>query len=166
MSGVQQFRVTGGARLAGEVSVPGAKNSVLKLMAASLLAEGTTALTRVPDIVDVRFMSEVLCRLGCEVTKVGDRLHLGVPERPSPEAHYELVRRLRASICVLGPLVARCGQAKVALPGGDNIGSRPLDLHMAGLERLGATVSNEHGFIVARADQLRGASIWLDFPSV
>lgn len=166
MSGVHQFRVTGGARLAGEVSVPGAKNSVLKLMAASLLAEGTTALTRVPDIVDVRFMSEVLCRLGCEVTKVGDRLHLGVPERPSPEAHYELVRRLRASICVLGPLVARCGQAKVALPGGDNIGSRPLDLHMAGLERLGATVSNEHGFIVARAGQLRGASIWLDFPSV
>ena len=146
--------------------MPGAKNSVLKLMAASLLTEGTTTLTRVPDIVDVRFMSEVLRRLGCEVTKYGSRLHIGVPERPSPEADYELVRRLRASICVLGPLVARCGEAKVALPGGDNIGSRPLDLHMAGLERLGATVFSEHGFIVARADQLRGASIWLDFPSV
>ncbi|HEY9474629.1 MAG TPA: UDP-N-acetylglucosamine 1-carboxyvinyltransferase [Mycobacteriales bacterium] len=163
---VHQFRVTGGARLAGEVSVPGAKNSVLKLMAASLLTEGTTTLTRVPDIVDVRFMSEVLRRLGCEVTKYGSRLHISVPERPSSEADYELVRRLRASICVLGPLVARCGEAKVALPGGDNIGSRPLDLHMAGLERLGATVFSEHGFIVARADQLRGASIWLDFPSV
>lgn len=166
MSGVQQFRVTGGARLAGEVSVPGAKNSVLKLMAASLLAEGTTTLTRVPGIVDVRFMSEVLGRLGCDVATVDDRLHIGVPERPSPQADYELVRRLRASICVLGPLVARCGEAKVALPGGDNIGSRPLDLHMAGLERMGATVSNEHGFIVAKAAKLRGASIWLEFPSV
>jgi len=152
--------------LAGQVSVPGAKNSVLKLMAASLLAEGTTTLTRVPDIVDVRFMSEVLRRLGCEVTRYDGRLHVGVPERPSPEADYDLVRRLRASICVLGPLVARCGEAKVALPGGDNIGSRPLDLHMAGLERLGATVFSEHGFIVARASQLRGATIWLDFPSV
>lgn len=163
---VQQLRVTGGARLAGEVSVPGAKNSVLKLMAASLLAEGTTTLTRVPDIVDVRFMGEVLRRLGCEVTRYDGWLHVGVPERPCPQADYDLVRRLRASICVLGPLVARCGEARVALPGGDNIGSRPLDLHMAGLHRLGATVSNEHGVIVAKARQLRGSSIWLDFPSV
>jgi UDP-N-acetylglucosamine 1-carboxyvinyltransferase len=163
---VPQFRVKGGARLAGEVSVPGAKNSVLKLMAASLLAEGTTTLTQVPGISDVGFMSEVLRRLGCDVTRYGDRLQVSVPERPDPEADYDLVRRLRASICVLGPLVARCGEAKVALPGGDNIGSRPLDMHMAGLERLGATVSSEHGFIVAKADRLRGATIWLDFPSV
>lgn len=163
---VSQFRVKGGARLAGEVPVPGAKNSVLKLMAASLLAEGTTTLTQVPGISDVGFMSEVLRRLGCEVTQYGDRLQVSVPERPNPEADYDLVRRLRASICVLGPLVARCGEAKVALPGGDNIGSRPLDMHMAGLERLGATVSNEYGFIVAKADRLHGATIWLDFPSV
>lgn len=163
---VQQFRVTGGARLAGEVSVPGAKNSVLKLMAAALLAEGTSSLTGVPGIADVTFMSDVLRRLGCEVTRRPDSLHIAVPDRPESEADYELVRRLRASICVLGPLVARCGEAKVALPGGDNIGSRPLDMHMAGLQRLGAEVFSEHGYIVARAGQLRGATIWLDFPSV
>ncbi len=144
----------------------GAKNSVLKLMAAALLAEGTTTLTAVPDIVDVAIMTEVLRRLGCDVDSTADRLSISVPARPNSEADYDLVRRLRASICVLGPLVARCGEAKVALPGGDNIGSRGLDMHIAGLERLGAVVTNEHGFLVASAGQLTGATIWLDFPSV
>ncbi len=159
----------GGARLAGEVRVTGAKNSVLKLMAASLLAEGTTVLREVPDILDVEYMSELLRRLGCEVTRdtATRTVSITVPEVPSHKADYDLVRKLRASINVLGPLLARCGEADVALPGGDNIGSRGLDMHVAGLERLGATVRSEHGFLIAtRDDRLHGAAVWLDFPSV
>ncbi|RJK98157.1 UDP-N-acetylglucosamine 1-carboxyvinyltransferase [Vallicoccus soli] len=166
---MERFRVVGGARLDGEVRVTGAKNSVLKLMAAALLAEGTTTLTEVPHILDVEIMGELLRRLGCTVDYRPEerRLAITVPERPGHQADYDLVRRMRASICVLGPLVARCGEADVALPGGDNIGSRGLDMHVAGLERLGAVVENEHGYLVARAPQgLRGAQIWLDFPSV
>ncbi len=165
---VQWFRIEGGERLVGAVDVPGAKNSVLKLMAAALLAPGTTTVTNVPDIDDVGIMSELLRRLGCDVTHDRETaaLVIDVPERPDHRADYDLVRRMRASICVLGPLLARCGAADVALPGGDNIGSRGLDLHIAGLRRLGAQVSNEHGYLVAVAERLRGAEIWLDFPSV
>jgi UDP-N-acetylglucosamine 1-carboxyvinyltransferase len=111
-------------------------------------------------------MSEVLRRLGCGVSGADGELTINVPGHPGAEADYDLVRKLRASISVLGPLVARCGEAKVALPGGDNIGARGLDLHIAGLERLGAVVSNEHGFLVASAGRLTGTTIWLDFPSV
>jgi UDP-N-acetylglucosamine 1-carboxyvinyltransferase len=159
----------GGARLTGEVRVTGAKNSVLKLMAAALLAEGTTVLHEVPDILDVEYMAELLRRLGCEVMRdpATRTVSITVPEVPSHKADYDLVRKLRASINVLGPLLARCGQADVALPGGDNIGSRGLDMHVAGLERLGATVRSEHGFLIAtRDDRLHGATVWLDFPSV
>ena len=158
--------VAGGARLAGEVQVTGAKNSVLKLMAASLLAEGTTTLTGVPDILDVAIMSEVLRRLGCTVERGDGHGHDHVPAQPGHEADYDLVRRMRASIAVLGPLLARCGEAKVALPGGDAIGSRGLDFHIAGLTKLGATVESEHGYLIARAPRLVGAPVWLDFPSV
>jgi UDP-N-acetylglucosamine 1-carboxyvinyltransferase len=163
---MERFVVAGGARLAGEVRVTGAKNSVLKLMAATLLAEGTSRLTAVPDILDVAIMSELLTRLGCTVVRDADSVEITVPERPGHEADYDLVRRMRASIAVLGPLVARCGEAKVALPGGDAIGSRPLDMHFAGLERMGAEVRVEHGYVRAEASELRGATIWLDFPSV
>src|SRR5215212_462759 len=142
-------------------------------MAAALLASGRTTLDEVPDILDVAIMSEVLRRLGCDVTYDrtpgsggGGRLVVDVPENPSTETDYDLVRRMRASISVLGPLVARCGSAKVALPGGDAIGSRGLDMHISGLERLGATMHSEHGFLVAAAPRLTGTSIWLDFPSV
>jgi len=142
-------------------------------MAASLLATGRTTIDEVPDILDVTIMSEVLRRLGCEVTyeRTGDgggggRLVIDVPEKPSTETDYDLVRKMRASISVLGPLVARCGSARVALPGGDAIGSRGLDMHISGLERLGATIVSEHGFLVATAPRLTGTSIWLDFPSV
>ena len=158
--------VEGGARLAGEVQVTGAKNSVLKLMAATLLAEGTSRLTAVPDILDVGIMSELLRRLGCTVVRHDDVVEITVPALPGHEADYDLVRRMRASIAVLGPLVARCGRAKVALPGGDAIGSRGLDMHVAGLTKLGATVHSEHGYLVAEAPRLRGATVWLDFPSV
>jgi len=160
--------VTGGARLAGEVRVTGAKNSVLKLMAASLLAPGRSTLADVPEIVDVEIMGELLRRLGCVVVHDVDAatVVIDVPERIEHRADYDLVRLMRASIAVLGPLVARVGEADVAMPGGDAIGSRPLDLHVAGLIKMGATVESEHGFIVAKAKRLHGASVWLDFPSV
>src|SRR3954462_10302237 len=142
-------------------------------MAAALLASGRTTLEEVPDILDVAIMSEVLRRLGCEVSYErtpgsggGGQVVIDVPEKPSTETDYDLVRRMRASISVLGPLVARCGGARVALPGGDAIGSRGLDMHISGLEKLGATVESEHGFLVATAPRLVGTSIWLDFPSV
>jgi UDP-N-acetylglucosamine 1-carboxyvinyltransferase len=168
----QVFSVTGGVRLTGEIGVVGAKNSVLKLMAAALLARGRTTITNVPDILDVSIMAELLRRLGCEVqhhspaTTEGGTVTIDVPEQPHHQADYDLVRRMRASICVLGPLIARCGAADVALPGGDAIGSRGLDMHIAGLQKLGATFDNEHGFLVAKAASLHGGQIWLDFPSV
>jgi UDP-N-acetylglucosamine 1-carboxyvinyltransferase len=163
---MESFEVTGGARLAGDVNVTGAKNSVLKVMAAALLAEGTTRLSNVPDIDDVPDMAEILRGLGAEVTGHAPDVDITVPAQLLHEADYEHVRRIRASVCVLGPLLARVGKARVALPGGDAIGSRPLDFHLAGFERLGATVSIEHGYIVAEASRLAGAPIWLDFPSV
>jgi UDP-N-acetylglucosamine 1-carboxyvinyltransferase len=163
---VEQFEITGGARLTGEATVAGAKNSVLKVMAASLLASGTTRLTNVPDIGDVPIMAKVLRGLGAEVEGDAPDVSITVPERLGHEADYEDVRRIRGSVCVLGPLLARVGRARVALPGGDAIGSRALDLHVMGLERLGAVFDNAHGYLVAEAAELRGAQIWLDFPSV
>lgn len=163
------LRIQGGQRLIGSMPVVGAKNSVLKLMAASLLAPGTTTITNVPAIDDVTIMAELLRRLGCDVVHQAESGTVAVtaPTNPEHRADYDLVRRMRASICVLGPLVTRCGAADVALPGGDNIGSRGLDLHIDGLRRMGAEVTNEHGYLIAHADrQLRGAHIWLDFPSV
>jgi UDP-N-acetylglucosamine 1-carboxyvinyltransferase len=162
------IRVHGGTRLAGEVAVVGAKNSALKLMAVSLLAPGRTVLDNVPKITDIAIMAEVVRRLGCDVHTYGaDSLTIDVPVAIGHETDYDLVRRLRASICVLGPLLARCGRVRVAQPGGDAIGSRGLDMHVAGLAKMGAEIDNEHGFIVGSAtDGLRGATIWLDFPSV
>lgn len=161
-----QFIVSGGARLEGTVVVDGAKNSVLKLMAAALLAEGTTTLTNCPQILDVPLMRKVLEGLGCEVEIDGSAVSITVPEKPQSNADFDAVRQFRASVCVLGPLTARCGHAKVALPGGDAIGSRPLDMHQSGLEKMGARTRIEHGAVVAEADGLHGASIKLDFPSV
>ena len=163
---MDRFLVAGGARLAGEVSVTGAKNSVLKLMAASLLAPGRTTLTRVPDIYDVPVMAQLLQRLGCEVDLQPGTVVIDVPAQVGHEADYDLVRRIRGSIAVLGPLLARCGEARVALPGGDAIGSRPLNMHIEGLVKLGAEVEIEHGYVVARAARLSGTNLWLDFPSV
>lgn len=161
-----QFIVSGGARLEGTVVVDGAKNSVLKLMAAALLAEGTTTLTNCPQILDVPLMCRVLEGLGCEVEIDGSVVSITVPKKPQSNADFDAVRQFRASVCVLGPLTARCGHAKVALPGGDAIGSRPLDMHQSGLEKMGARTRIEHGAVVAEADGLHGASIKLDFPSV
>lgn len=167
MARVDVIRVKGGARLAGDVMVGGAKNSALKLMAVTLLAEGRSVVDNVPRITDIAIMAEVLRRLGCQVTLDGSQATIDVPEQPGSEADYDLVRRLRASICVLGPLLARRGYVRVALPGGDMIGSRGLDMHISGLTRLGAEISGEHGFVIASAPKgLRGGKIWLDFPSV
>ncbi|MDQ1484566.1 MAG: UDP-N-acetylglucosamine 1-carboxyvinyltransferase [Actinomycetota bacterium] len=164
---MERIRIAGGTRLAGEVFVSGAKNSVLKLMAAALLAPGRTTISQVPGILDVDIMAELLRRLGCDVDGSPGLLRIDVPENVGHDADYDLVRRLRASISVLGPLVARCGEARVALPGGDNIGSRGLDLHVAGLQKLGAELESEHGYLIARAPHgLSGAPVWLDFPSV
>src|SRR5947209_19586736 len=139
-------------------------------MAAALLAPGDTTIGNLPAISDVAIMRELLERLGCSVVESTsdstDRVTITTPADLNPEAPYELVRRIRGSICVLGPLLARTHRAKVALPGGDAIGSRPLDMHFAGLERMGAEIRVEHGYILAEAPELRGASIWLDFPSV
>jgi len=162
----EHFRVHGGARLAGDVQVVGAKNSVLKLMAAALLAEGTTTISNCPEILDVPLMGDVLRGLGCEVDVAGDTVHIATPTEPKYEADYASVSRLRASVCVLGPLLGRCRRARVALPGGDAIGSRPLDMHQNGLRLLGARSEIEHGCVVAEAEDLHGAQIWLDFPSV
>jgi len=166
---LDRFKVVGGASLNGEVSVTGAKNSVLKLMAASLLAVGKTTIRNVPEIADVEIMSELLTRLGCKV--VHDQknvlITIDVPEKLGHRADYDLVRKMRASINVLGPLVARLGEAEVALPGGDAIGSRGLDFHLKGLAELGAKAHNEHGYVIAEAPAgLIGAEISLDFPSV
>jgi UDP-N-acetylglucosamine 1-carboxyvinyltransferase len=177
MVDVDVIRVKGPTRLAGKVHVVGAKNSALKLMAAALLAPGRTVITNVPRITDIAIMAEVLRRMGCGVTfdadesgLTGDQARtvtIDVPEEPGTEADYDLVRRLRASICVLGPLLARRGHVRVAHPGGDAIGSRGLDMHIAGLARMGAEISSEHGFVIASAPHgLHGATIWLDFPSV
>ena len=162
----ERFLVTGGNRLCGEVSVGGAKNSVLKLMAATLLAEGTTTITNCPDILDVPLMAEVLRGLGAHVELDGSVVRITSPEEPKYEADFAAVRQFRASVCVLGPLLGRCKRARVALPGGDAIGSRPLDMHQAGLRQLGADCNIEHGCVVASADVLRGAEIQLEFPSV
>ena len=158
--------VDGGARLAGSVRVSGAKNSALKLMAAALLAPGVSRLRNVPRIQDCFTMGEVLEQLGAGVTWEDGGVSVDATSLSSVEAPYELVRQMRASITVLGPLLARTGEAKVAMPGGDNIGSRPIDLHLEGLRRMGATIDAEHGFLVARADGLVGTSITLDYPSV
>jgi UDP-N-acetylglucosamine 1-carboxyvinyltransferase len=166
---IERFRVVGGTSLRGEVPVVGAKNSALKLMAAALLAVGRTRLSNVPAIVDVTIMAELLRRLGCTVDydAAAGVVEIDVPEKIGHRADYDLVRALRASISVLGPLVARCGEADVAVPGGDAIGSRGLDLHAAGLETLGATVHVTHGYLIAEAPHgLHGGDIRLDFPSV
>jgi UDP-N-acetylglucosamine 1-carboxyvinyltransferase len=163
------FRVVGPARLVGSVAVRGAKNSALKLMAASLLAPGKNTLLNVPHIADVEIMAELLERLGCTVqhNTAEHSLTIDVPETPSHKADYDLVRKMRASINVLGPLLARVGEAEVALPGGDAIGSRGLDFHIEGLRALGADVHQEHGYVIAKAPQgLTGTTITLDFPSV
>jgi len=161
--------VTGGARFSGEIEVSGAKNAALPILASALLAKGACRFQRVPQLNDVKTMGKLLRRLGCGVDGK-ETLTIETPTGPTKasyyEAPYELVKTMRASVLVLGPLVARYGRARVSLPGGCAIGARPIDLHLMGLEAMGATVELEHGYVTCTADKLRGAHIVLDFPTV
>jgi len=164
---VSQILVRPNGPLEGTVRVGGAKNSALKLMAACLLAEGEHHLRNVPSITDVDMMAELLTRLGVECSRPApNELVLRRGATIGTEAPYELVERMRASIVVLGPLLGRTGQARVAMPGGDDFGSRPIDMHLAGLEQMGVNFEFRHGYIEASTDQLLGARIMLEFPSV
>lgn len=163
---MDRFVVHPSGPLSGEVRVGGAKNSALKLMAATLLAEGDFVLHNVPHIADVEIMCDLLVSMGVNPTRDGETLTIHRSSDLIPEAPYELVEQMRASIAVLGPLLARTGRARVSLPGGDNFGSRPIDMHLQGLEMMGAQFDFEHGYIEARADQLLGTRILLEFPSV
>ena len=166
---MERLRVVGGAKLVGTVRVSGAKNSALKLMAATLLAPGQSKITNLPAIADVDYMAELLTRLGCQVDikRDSNEALIDVPQKLGHRADYDMVRKMRASINVLGPLIARELVAEVALPGGDAIGSRGLDFHINGLTEMGAEVTSEHGFIIAKAPTgLKGANITLEFPSV
>ncbi len=156
--------IDGGRQLSGELAVSGAKNAVLPMMAAAILAPGTTELTRVPRLRDVTTMARVLSTIGAQVELDGDVLRIDSTPCESAVAPYELVKTMRASIYVLGPLLARFGRAQVSLPGGCAWGPRPVDLHLRGMEALGARVSLDHGYIVAEAERLRGQEI--NFPII
>jgi UDP-N-acetylglucosamine 1-carboxyvinyltransferase len=164
---MEQFVVEGGARLEGSVPVTGAKNAVLKHLVATLLAPGTHRLDNVPAILDVEIMGQVLAHIGATCSFDGSSVTVDVPDELRPEAPIDLVRRMRASILVLGALLARSGEARVALPGGDDFGSRPIDLHVDGLEAMGVEFALSHGVLHAKAPGgLIGAEVFLDFPSV
>jgi UDP-N-acetylglucosamine 1-carboxyvinyltransferase len=159
--------VEGGARLQGTVGVLGAKNAVLKEMVSALLAPGRHNLGNVPSILDVTLMCRVLEHIGCHVEHADHEIWVVVPEQLDPIAPIELVRQMRASIVVLGPLLARCGEARVALPGGDDLGARPIDFHLHGLEAMGAEFELVHGELIGRVDgRFKGTEIELPFPSV
>ena len=162
------FLVSGGARLSGTVKIAGAKNSALKLAAAALLAEGRSTLTNVPGISDIRVMVAILQRLGADVTLDGDALHLDVPGQVAGATPADLASRLRASLVLLGPLLARRGDVRVAQPGGCNLGNRNIDMHLSGLTKMGAeiTIGDEHIDARAPGGRLHGTDIDLAFASV
>ena len=164
---MDQLVVTGGATLDGTVSVLGAKNAVLKHLVATLLAPGVHRIDNIPGILDVELMGRVLAHIGAECRFDGTSVEVEVPDDLVPEAPIDLVRRMRASILVLGALLARCGEANVALPGGDDFGSRPIDMHLDGLRSLGAEFELVHGVLRGTAPNgLIGAEVFLEFPSV
>jgi UDP-N-acetylglucosamine 1-carboxyvinyltransferase len=164
---LEKLIITGGKKLTGTVKVSGAKNAVLPIIAASLLGSTPSRLLEAPNLEDVRTISEVIEHLGVSVAYDEDALVIDSTNITSCEAPYELVRKMRASFLVMGPLLARRGRAKISLPGGCAIGTRPIDLHLKGFEALGAQIELGHGYVEARAPQgLTGARIYLDFPSV
>ena len=163
---MDKFVIRGGNPLLGTIRVSGAKNAALPAMAAALLAEEPVILENIPQVRDIETTRKLLAAMGAEVElgygRAQHRTTLCCRNLVSPEASYELVKTMRASTLVLGPLVARCGRARVSLPGGCAIGARPIDLHLKGLERLGAIITQEHGYVEARAERLRGAEIVFD----
>jgi UDP-N-acetylglucosamine 1-carboxyvinyltransferase len=163
---MDKLLIRGGRRLSGEVIIGGAKNAALPLMAATILASGTSSLTNIPDLRDIRTMIEMLITLGAEVSYDGCRLTIDSGGLVSREAPYELVKTMRASVLTLGPLVGRFGTAKVSLPGGCAIGARPINLHLMGLEKMGAKITLSEGYVVAEAERLKGAVIFFDIVTV
>ncbi|RYF09681.1 MAG: UDP-N-acetylglucosamine 1-carboxyvinyltransferase, partial [Deltaproteobacteria bacterium] len=161
------LKITGGRLLTGDIQVSGSKNAALPIMAASLLASGNSVLEGAPHLADVTTLGRVLNHMGVVVERQGDRLSLDATALAKPEAPYELVRTMRASILVLGPLLARFGRAKVSLPGGCAIGARPIDQHLKGLVSLGARIAIEHGYVLAEAPNgLRAGDVVFDMPTV
>src|SRR5678815_3330016 len=161
--------VEGGARLVGKIPISGAKNAALPLLAAALLPSGASTFKNVPRLADVRTMAKLLRMLGWQVEEQGTEVTIAPPTgktKPKLEAPYELVKKMRASVLVLGPLVARWGRARVSLPGGCAIGARPIDQHLKGLEAMGAKITLVHGYVEAKAKRLTGARIVCDIPTV
>jgi UDP-N-acetylglucosamine 1-carboxyvinyltransferase len=164
---MDKLRVRGGKPLEGEARVSGAKNAALPILCASLLTEQSLVLTNVPSLMDVRTMAKLLAQMGVQAEPLADgRCSLRATEVKNPEAPYDLVKTMRASVLVLGPLLARCGRARVSLPGGCAIGARPVDQHVKALQALGATIEIEQGYMDARAERLRGAHILFDLVTV
>jgi UDP-N-acetylglucosamine 1-carboxyvinyltransferase len=164
---LQKIVIRGGVRLAGEVRVSGSKNAALPILASSLLAAGRSIYRNVPALGDVRTMGRLLERLGAKYDDAGRGIaHVDTSAIVEHEAPYDMVKTMRASVLVLGPLVARYGKARVSLPGGCAIGARPIDQHLKGLAAMGARIDLEHGYVNARARRLRGATIVFDMPTV
>ncbi|MDP7038131.1 MAG: UDP-N-acetylglucosamine 1-carboxyvinyltransferase, partial [Myxococcota bacterium] len=160
------LRINGGQLLRGTVHISGAKNACLPILAATILTQDDCHIQNVPDLVDVKTMVKLIESLGAKARLEKKAIHISHKEMSSHEAPYELVRTMRASALVLGPLLSRFGRAKVSLPGGCAIGNRPLDQHLKGLEKLGAEIEINHGYIDARAKRLQGNDIIFDFPTV
>jgi UDP-N-acetylglucosamine 1-carboxyvinyltransferase len=159
------FRIEGSVRLEGSITVSGSKNAALPIMAAAILAPGVSTITSVPELADISVCVKLLSELGCKVEKTGDSVRIDATTIENPVGDYEIVRRMRASICILGPLLARCRKAAVSMPGGCAIGLRPVDIHLRGLQQLGAKIRLENGYIVAEAPNgLVGAEIFLGGP--
>ena len=163
---MDKFVIKGGNRLKGEVEIGGAKNAALALMPAALLASGNYTFTNIPDLRDIKTMSSLLQDIGMVHKRKGQTLSMDTTGVNKFEAPYEHVKKMRASVYVLGPLVARYGFAKVSLPGGCAWGPRPVNLHIEGIQKLGANVELDQGYIIAKAKRLRGAKITFDVSSV
>ena len=163
---MQKLKVTGGARLCGEVRASGAKNAALPILAASLLTADDLILDNVPQLSDIRTMGSLLQGLGMRVERDGETMVLNAKHLMTTEAPYDLVKTMRASIVTLGPMLSRFGEARVSLPGGCAIGARPVDQHIKGLQAMGAEISIEHGYVVAKAKRLKGARIVTDMVTV
>ena len=163
---MDKLKITGGRALEGEVRISGAKNAALPIMCAALLTEKPLRLSNLPQLRDVSTMARLLDQMGVGIDRADGGMTLQATRITEPTAAYELVKTMRASVLVLGPLVARCGEARVSLPGGCAIGARPVDQHLKGLEAMGATISMEHGYMQATAKRLRGAHIVMDLVTV
>ena len=165
-AGMDKIVVDGGRRLTGDVRISGAKNAALPILVSSLLADGWNTYTNVPNLMDIQSTLQLLTELGARVETDGDCIRINTEGVVSHEAPYDLVRKMRASILVLGPILARLKKARVSLPGGCAIGARPINLHLKGLARLGASIELEHGYVKARTDRLQGAEVFFDIVTV